>query len=250
MLLAEALASGVAVEAVYAEPELLDDPGVRAATAAGAVLHEVAAEALAKVLDLRSPQGVVAVVPTVPTDLDAVLDRAIDAERPVLAAVALQDPGNLGTLVRVAEAAGCAGVVCTPGSVDLHNPKTVRATAGAVFRVPVAEQVEPEVLLERCEARGVPTWATVGREGRPLETVPLGGATVVLVGAEAHGLPPELVARCTGALTVPMEGAAESLNAAVAGSVVMFEGARQRRAPAAVDPLGTEWRPPAQDATQ
>jgi len=240
----------VAVEAVFAEAELLDHPAVRAAGANGAVLHEVAAESLAKVLDLRSPQGVVAVVPIAPVDLDAVLDRALESRRPVLAVIELQDPGNLGTLVRVAEAAGCAGVVASPGSVDLHNPKTVRATAGAVFRVPVAEQVEPDALLERCAARGVPTWATVGREGRPLETVPLGGAAVVLIGAEAHGLPAEVVERCTGALTVPMEGAVESLNAAVAGSVVMFEAARQRRAAATAEGPATDWRPPAQDGTQ
>jgi TrmH family RNA methyltransferase len=237
----------VQVESVYAEVELLDDPAVRAAASAGAALHEVADGALSKVLDLRSPQGVVAVVPTVPTELDAVLERAVRAERPVLAAVGLQDPGNLGTLVRVAEAAGCAGVVCTPGSVDLHNPKTVRATAGAVFRVPVAEQVDPEELLQRCEALGVATWATVGEAGRALETVPLAGAAVVLVGAEAHGLPEELLGRCTGSLTIPMEGALESLNAAIAGSVVMFEGARQRRA--ARDGDATNWRPPAVDGT-
>jgi TrmH family RNA methyltransferase len=248
ILLAEALASGVEVDSVCAEAALLDDPAVRAAAAAGAVLHEVAEGALSKVLDLRSPQGVVAVVPSAPIQLDAVLEQAVRSRRPVLAAVALQDPGNFGTLVRVAEAAGCAGVVSTPGSVDLHNPKTVRATAGAVFRVPVAEQVDPDELLQRCESLGVTTWATVGREGRALETVPLAGAAVVLVGAEAHGLPEQLLARCTGALTIPMEGALESLNAAVAGSVVMFEAARQRRAADAS--AATDWRPPAVDGTQ
>lgn len=229
VLLAEALRAGAPVRAVYADAEMLHDPVVRTARDAGVPVTETADGTLAKVLDLKTPQGVVALVERRSVDLAPVLDDASSRARPVLVLVGLQDPGNVGTLVRVAEAAGCAGVVMTPGSVDVANPKTVRATAGAVFRVPVVEQVEIDQLLDACSVAGVSTRATVGRGGVPLDEVPLGGAVAVLVGSEAHGLPADVVRRCAGTLTVPMDGAVESLNAAIAGSVVLFEAARQRR---------------------
>jgi len=131
--------------------------------------------------------------------------------------------------VRVAEATGCAGVVLTSGSVDLHNPKTVRATAGAVFRVPAVESVEVAEVLRRCAERSVTTVATVGRGGDAPEDAPLDGAVALLIGAEAHGLPDDVVAACDARVSLPMEGGVESLNAAVAGSVLLFDAARRRR---------------------
>lgn len=237
VLLAEGLAAGVTVEAVYVEESMLADPQVGAARDAGAVVREVASGALGKVLDLRAPQGLVAVVHRSTRTLDDVVDAAARSQRPLVVLVSLQDPGNVGTLVRVAEAAGCAGVVLTTGSVDLHNPKTVRATAGAVFRVAVAEGVGTNQVLERCRSAGLPVWATAGAGGGAvvLEDAPLTGAVALFVGAEAHGLPDEVLASSDGVLTVPMAGAVESLNAAVAGSVVLFEAARQRRV---CDPSG------------
>lgn len=229
VLLAEALRAGAELDEVYAEPDALDDPSVRAAAAAGVSLHEVAPGGLAKVLDLRSPRGVVAVVRSTRSGLDEVLGRALREGRPVLVLVSLQDPGNVGTLVRVAEATGCAGVVLTTGSVDLHNPKTVRATAGSVFRVPVVEAVGLDDVLAGCRANGLPVVATVGRGGSAPEDARLGGAVAVLVGAEAQGLPDDVVAACDDTVTLPMEGRVESLNAAVAGSAVLFEAARCRR---------------------
>jgi RNA methyltransferase, TrmH family len=229
VLLAEATAAGATIEAVYAEPPMLDDPSVRAAGAAGASVHETAPGALTKVLDLKSSRGVVAVVAASRVTLGQAVASSVERKRPLLVLMGLQDPGNVGTLVRVAEAAGCAGVVLTSGSVDLHNPKTVRATAGAVFRMLVAEEATEDEVLERCAGAGLPVFATVGRSGTAVDRMPLRGALAVLVGPEAHGLDPDLVRRCAGALSVPMEGRAESLNAAIAGSVVLFEAARQRR---------------------
>ena len=249
MLLAEALRAGAAIEEVHAEPDALEHPSVRAARDAGVEVHEAAPGALAKVLDLTTPRGVVAVVRAAPAELSEVLDRAHSTGRPVPVLVSLQDPGNAGTLVRVAEATGCAGVVLTTWSVDVRNPKTVRATAGSVFRVPVVESVELDEVLEGCGRRGVPVLATVGHGGEPPEGAALlDGAVAVLVGAEAHGLPEPVVARCDGSVTLPMEGEVESLNAAVAGAVVLFEAARRRRSAgrdhrgAATGPLSTGGR--------
>ena len=203
---------------------------MRAAAAAGVPVHPVAEGALKKVLDLVTPQAVVAVARAGSASLDEVVGASVAAGSPLLVLVELQDPGNAGTLVRVAEAAGCAGVVLTERSVDLHNPKTVRATAGSVFRVPVVLDVSVDAVLDACAAAGVPTLATVATDGAAPESAPLDGSVAVLLGSEAHGLPADLVARATSRVTIPMVGQVESLNAGVAGAVLAFEAARRRRA--------------------
>jgi TrmH family RNA methyltransferase len=120
-------------------------------------------------------------------------------------------------------------VVLTERSVDVHNPKVVRATAGALLRLPVAEGANATELLSAASAAGVPSWATVKDGGTSLDDAALVGACLLVVGSEAHGLPGDVVAAATCGLTIPMDGTVESLNAAVAGSLVAFEAARQRR---------------------
>ena len=214
---------------MYVEPAASDDPAVRAAGAAGVPVHPVPEGALKKVLDLVTPQAVVAVARAVVATLDSVVAAASAAGAPMLVLVELQDPGNAGTLVRVAEAAGCAGVVLTERSVDLYNPKSVRATAGSLFRVPVVQDVTVDDVLAACAAAGVPTLATVAVDGTDPESSPLDAAVAVLLGSEAHGLTAELGARADARVTIPMVGKVESLNAGVAGAVLAFEAARRRR---------------------
>ncbi len=215
---------------MYAEPGALEHPAVGAARAAGAPVREVVDGALAKVLDLVAPQSVVAVARQRTVAVEELLARAVADRRPVLVLVELQDPGNVGTLVRVAEGSGCAGIVLTERTVDVHNPKVVRAAAGALFRVPVAEGVEAGALLDACAAAGLATWATERSGGVVLDEADLSGASALLVGSEAHGLPEAVGARVGHRLTIPMAGRVESLNAGVAGALVTFEAARQRRA--------------------
>lgn len=229
MLLAEAVAADVELVGVYAEPAGVDDPAVRAAAAAGVPVHPVPEGALKKVLDLVTPQAVVAVARISVSTLDAVVAAASADGAPLLVLVELQDPGNAGTLVRVAEAAGCAGVVLTAQSVDLYNPKTVRASAGSLFRVPVVQGVTVDAVLDACAAAGVPVLATVAADGTDPEAAPLDGAVAVLLGSEAHGLAAGVVARADARVTIPMVGNVESLNAGVAGAVLAFEAARRRR---------------------
>lgn len=192
-------------------------------------MREVQDGALGKVLDVVTPQAVVAVAATANAGLSDVMDAAVARARPVLVLVALQDPGNAGTLVRVAEAAGCVGLVLTDGSVDVHNPKTVRATAGALFRLPVVEGVSAAEVLAAARRSGVETWATVRSVGVAPDDAELSGACVLFVGSEAHGLPEDVRDGADGQLSIPTEGEVESLNAAVAGALVAFEAARQRR---------------------
>lgn len=238
VLLAEALAAGVELDTVYVEPEALNHEAVWAARAAEVRVREVTRGALRKVLDLGTPQDMVAVAPQQLSSLDALVGTSRDLGRPLLVLVELADPGNAGTLIRVAEASGCAGVVLTERTVDLFNPKTVRATAGAIFRVPVAVEVPIEDVLAACEGAGVATWSTVVDGGVALELAPLAGAGALLIGSEAHGLGPATSTRSDLALSIPMEGRVESLNAGVAGAVVMFEAARQRRVVLAAEPTG------------
>lgn len=246
VLLAEALEAGLELEACYAEPGALHSPEVESARGAGVAVHEVEEGVLARVLDLRSPQQVVAVAALRPADAGSIWRAAVEGGRPVLVVVALQDPGNAGTLVRVAEAAGCAGVVMTSGSVDVHNPKCVRASAGSLFRVPVADGLGIDDVIAAAGDAAVPLVATAGRGGSSPEQVDLSGTVGLCVGSEAHGLPEDLLRVARTTVTIPMEGRVESLNAAVAGAVLAFEAARQRRVGATGHPTpGTAGAEPA-----
>jgi RNA methyltransferase, TrmH family len=142
----------------------------------------------------------------------------------------LNDPGNAGTIIRSAEAAGAAAVVLTPGSVDPYNPKVVRASAGSLFRMPVVG-----LTVDQVRAHGLRLLATSSHAGDIYTEADLRGPVALLVGNEAHGLgtanePGGATAVVDGWLTIPHAGPAESLNVAVAASVLMFEVARQRRA--------------------
>ncbi len=242
VLLREAIDAGAAIESVYVESDALADPTLAAllpaVTDAGGRTREVRPGTLAKVLDLRSPQSVVAVVRLPVAQLAEVITSAHVRARPILVLVELADPGNVGTMVRVAEATGCAGVVMTERCADPFAPKAVRASAGAILRVPTCVEVDLVGLLEQLDVARVPAVATAGSGSETPEHTDLLGAVAVLVGSEAHGLAPEVVRRCSHVVAIPMEGSVESLNAAVAGSVVLFESARQRRVAAASTPGG------------
>ncbi|MCY7298073.1 MAG: RNA methyltransferase, partial [Ilumatobacteraceae bacterium] len=140
----------------------------------------------------------------------------------VMVAHRLADPGNAGTIIRSAEAAGAQAVVFTPGSVDPFNPKVVRATAGSLFRIPVVS-AELDVL----KAAGLRVLATSSHHGTAYTEADLTGRVAVVVGNEAHGVPGD--APVDGWLTIPHAAAVESLNVAMAATVLAFEVARQRR---------------------
>lgn len=232
VLLAAALEAGVAVRTVYVEADAARpsvDDVVGAAQRAGVRVREVVPGALEKVLDLGAPQSVVAVVDQRTESLEQVANAARSAGRPLMVLVDVSDPGNVGTLVRTAEAAGCAGAVLVGSCADLFNPKTVRATAGALFRVPVASVAGLDELRTEGERQDIVLVGTVGAHGEAPEDVALDGCVAIVVGNEAHGLSAASVALCDRLLSIPMDGGIESLNVAVAGSVVAFEAARQRR---------------------
>jgi RNA methyltransferase, TrmH family len=229
-ILRAAIDAGVALAEVFAAPEA-DAALVAAAEQAGAVVRQLPADVLARAIDTVTPQGVAAIAPTIEVGIDDAVRAA--ASGPLsLVLVDISDPGNAGTLVRTAEAAGAAAVLFCGGSVDPWNPKCVRAAAGALFHVPVASGGDAVAVLDRLAKAGVPSAATVVRNGTPYDEVDLTGPVAFVLGSEAHGLPGALVEAVHQRLTIPMVGRSESLNVAMAGSVLCFESLRQRRAAA------------------
>jgi RNA methyltransferase, TrmH family len=147
----------------------------------------------------------------------------------VMVLAGLQDPGNLGTILRSAEAFGASGVVSLPGTVSAWNPKAVRASAGSVFRVPLIAVSERDCLEELHKA-GVKILATTVRDAQPAELVDLAGPVALIIGNEGNGVADDLAAKADARITIPCPGPVESLNAAVAASVLLYEAARQRAA--------------------
>lgn len=173
----------------------------------------------------ESPQGVAALVRMKEFKVEEVVDGA---RRGLLLAVAgLQDPGNLGTILRSGEAFGAGGVLVGDNSVNLLNWKVVRASAGSIFRLPVArcklEQVVP-ILRDR----GIRLLATSSHKGMPVYEVPWAEAAAVFIGSEGAGLPRELLSKMDGVIAIPHSPRVESLNAGIAASIVLYEASRQR----------------------
>ncbi|MCL6522308.1 MAG: RNA methyltransferase [Firmicutes bacterium] len=221
----EVLAAGLEVEAAVLAPEMLGEEarGLAAGLPAGRLL-EVRRPLYLQLSELESPEGVALAV-RMPAPWDG---RPREEGGPLLVVDRLRDPGNLGTLLRVAEAMGCTAAVLLRGTADAWSPKAVRGSMGAVLRLPLRWDVAEEELRELLEAGGWRLLAAMPRGGRPLWSSRLEGRVAVAVGNEAEGVSAALRRRAE-AVTIPM-AAGESLNAAVAGAIILYEAARQRAA--------------------
>ena len=175
--------------------------------------------------DTVTPQGAVAVVSLPEHDLD----RLVAAADLVLVLAEVRDPGNAGTLIRSAAAAGASLVVVTTGAADPYSPKTVRAAAGALFHVPVVGGLSLTEIAGTLRAAGLSLVGTAASGGRPLEQVDLTARVALVVGNEAWGIGQAAQDVLDDIVGIPMPGDAESLNAGIAGSIVLFEAVRQRR---------------------
>jgi TrmH family RNA methyltransferase len=178
----------------------------------------------------ETPQGVAALVRWKEFSLDETLERLQIG--PLLVVVGLQDPGNLGTILRSAEAFGSAGVVVGEGTVSPFNAKVIRASAGSIFRLPVVvarAASELERVCERLRRDGVRLFATSSHKGTPIDQALLTGKQAVLIGNEGSGLPRGLMSQADELIAIPHATQVESLNAGVAASIVLYEAGRQRR---------------------
>jgi RNA methyltransferase, TrmH family len=239
--IAEALEVGHGVEALYLDEEASGfEHLVELAARHQVPVLRVAAGVLGAVTDTITPRPLVAVVEIPPATLDQVVERATSGRRPVVVLAELRDPGNVGTIIRAADASGAAGVVCTTGTVDPWAPKVVRSSAGSVLHLPLVTGVEPSEALLALRAGGIPVHVTAADAGVPYDEAPLAGAVALVLGNEAHGVPDDLATAADAIVTIPMDGRTKSLNVAVAASVLLFDAQRQRRS-------HSDWTPPPAD---
>jgi len=229
-LLAAALAAGAPVEAIYAAPGYGGSLATSAAEA-GVTVATLAPGVLERVSSTVAPQPVVGVVATVDTDLAFLRDLGGALGGLVVVCVDVRDPGNLGTVLRSARAAGAVGVVCCDGSADAYGPKCVRASAGAVFQLPMVSGGAPMEVLEELGSWGMRRLGARAAGGTTYDAADLTGPLALVLGNEAHGLAPEVEALLDDVVTIPMAAPVESLNVGAAAAVLCFEAARQRRVP-------------------
>ncbi|MFF3866665.1 TrmH family RNA methyltransferase [Micromonospora sp. NPDC001898] len=228
----EALARPGTVVELFGTPGALDRYADLAARAAHAdvPVSEVTDDALAALTETVAPQGLVAVC----RYLDVPLDDALAAGPRLVAVLAeIRDPGNAGTVLRTADAAGAGAVVFAGDAVDPYNGKCVRASAGSLFHVDVVRAPDPLAVVAALRAAGLSILATTGYGDSDLDDLTDGGRlaapTAWLFGSEAHGLPEELAAAADARVRVPLHGRAESLNLAAAAAVCLYASARALR---------------------
>lgn len=219
-LLEEALRSGQPLKTIFLS-ERRDTPSF---VPRGVELIRLASDVFSSAVETQSPQGIAALLVPPVGDVKAMLIGT----PLILIAVGLQDPGNLGTLIRSAEAFGATGVLTTSGTVNPWNNKCVRASSGSIFRVPLAVAT-PEV-MERLEQAGVRLLAAMKDDAQPIDQADLTSPSAFLIGNEGAGLAEGWAAMAEARVTIPCPGRVESLNAAVAGSLLLYEASRQRRA--------------------
>ena len=228
-LLEEALRAGLRVKMIFLAhgpdrvwERLLDKLKV----ARDVEVLELPKKLLDQALATETPQPIAALVEPPEWSWSHVLNQ--NQKKTLIVMLAgIQDPGNLGTILRSAEAFGATGVVSLPGTVSAWNPKAVRASAGSVFRVPLLA-ASAEESIERLRDAGVKVLATTARGTKPAELAELGGPVALVIGNEGSGVPADLIAKADATIAIPCPGPVESLNAAVAASVLLYEASRQR----------------------
>jgi RNA methyltransferase, TrmH family len=230
----EALGCGAVLELFVTEraaarhPELLGPSGVRVSL--------VTERAAAGLSETASPQGIVAVCAA----LTRPAAEALRGTRLVAVLAGVADPGNAGTVIRVADAAGAGAVLFTGDTVDPHNGKCVRASTGSLFHLPVGVEPDPWLAVAACRQAGLQVLAadTAGRDlDEVLDDGTLRAPTAWLFGNESHGLDRELLALADHAVAVPLHGQAESLNLAAAAAVCLYASARAHRRPPSPEPI-------------
>ncbi len=237
-ILEEAIRSGLRFSAVFFR-ESAQDHAQRLLPQIGAQVETLLLpdKLFDSLVPSESPQGVAALVRLKNFSLEDVAERLPIG--PIVVLAGLQDPGNLGTILRSAEAFGSAGIVLGEGTVSPFNSKVVRASAGSVFRLPIihgqshrhgnSATLKLEEVSEKLRAQGVRLIATSSHKGTQLDQADLKSPAAIFFGNEGSGLPRDLMAKMDEVIAIPHAAQVESLNAAIAASIVLYEAARQRR---------------------
>lgn len=189
-------------------------------------------EVMKKMADTRTPQGVLAVVSMYQYSEEEVLYgyKEMGIEKPLLLILEnIQDPGNLGTMLRSSEGAGVTGVILSKGSADVYNPKVIRSTMGSIFRMPFMYVDNLPAFVEKLSERGIKTYAAHLKGKRNYDKFDYTKPTAFLIGNEGNGLSKETADAASEYVLIPMKGQVESMNAATSAAILTFEASRQRR---------------------
>jgi TrmH family RNA methyltransferase len=235
-ILEEAIRSGLRFSAVFFR-ESAQDRAERLLPQIGAQVETLLLpdKLFDSLVPSESPQGVAALVRLKEFSLDDVMEKERLEVGPIIVLAGLQDPGNVGTILRSSEALGSAGVVLGEGTVSPFNSKVVRASAGSVFRLPMIHAHGKSAtgklgeISEQLRAKSVRLIATSSHKGTPLDQADLKGAVAIFFGNEGAGLPRQVMAEMDEFISIPHTSQVESLNAGVAASIVLYDAARQRK---------------------
>lgn len=207
--------------------KILEEKGFGAGSSGPEVVEDKVFRSLS---DTVTPQGILCLVRQVSTPLSVMLESGEEGRVPLLMILEdLQDPGNLGTILRTGEGAGVSGVILNKNCVDLYNPKVIRSTMGSVYRMPVLMVEDIEDILPELRRQGVRSYAAHLKGERFYDQEDFRGKTAFFIGNEGNGLTDALTGEADCLIKIPMHGEVESLNAAMAAGVLMYEAARQRR---------------------
>lgn len=216
---------------VYVSESFLRQQGEKAEKLLSGCKYEtVSDDVMSYMSDTKTPQGILAVAEQFSYKLSDVLENHKDGKAPELVILeTLQDPGNLGTIIRAGEGAGVTGVILDRGSADIYSPKVIRSTMGSIYRVPFIYTDDLHQTINEVKKQGIRLYAAHLKGKNNYEDEDYTGASGFLIGNEANGLSDETASLADAWVKIPMAGKVESLNAAVAASVLLFEAARQRR---------------------
>jgi TrmH family RNA methyltransferase len=229
-LVNDAIAAGIVFQLAAVTPASSEAPDIHALVTAllrnGVDVITVSASVMDAVSPVKTPSGIVALAERPPSDADAMYGGAAAL---VVCAVDVQDPGNLGAIVRVSEAAGATGFVASGESANPFGWKALRGSMGSALRLPVGGETTPEEAVADARRHGCRIVAAVPRDGRSLFDMDFAGPLLILIGGEGRGLSPALEDAADERLTIPMQAPVESLNAAVTAALVVYEASRQRK---------------------
>lgn len=210
------------IEHIFYSQKLLETRGCERILGKHSSIYEVSDAQLKELCDTENPQGVAAIVNKRKWDIEDIKNDFF------VICDGIQDPGNMGTIIRTCDAAGVGAVGIIKGSVDIYNPKTLRSTMGSIFHLPVIIYDDFKNLAEKLSSKGFSIYgASLDTESYIYECN-FKEKTAVVIGNEANGIPEEHIKLCTHRVKIPMSGSAESLNAAAAGAVIIYEVVRQR----------------------
>ena len=230
-LVADAIAAGVRIEHVVMTAATRESPGAQGLldrlSRAGVEIVVASAPVMNAISPVQSPTGIAALAARPPVASDAIYRGASTL---VAVAIGVQDPGNVGAIVRVSEAAGATGVIAADGTADPFGWKALRGSMGSALRLPIVRGVSPEEAMAAARRHGCRVIAAAPRGGRSPFEIDLTGAAAILIGGEGRGLAPSLVDAADERVTIPMQAPVESLNAAVTAALIVYEAHRQRAA--------------------